>query len=314
MWNDISGKKLFKMLFLKFFTSDIINAIINIFLPVYISIRCTSYINNIKWWKGTITICITIVGFNIISVIAKANKNKVNKNLNIIYRCYSEHSVINEKFATRIYRLNKIINQYITYDNPINLNKKVFDKIADFQSFSFSICESIHDMLKHEYGDEINCEVTLMKKEENKIRMLSYSNDDNKMPSSYTQTFSVDDENFYFTTLFNDLNGKISCLPSKKYINENFKKLKGSEKREENICQYIGIPIKTNRNQIELLLQVDVSKEMVFGKTETEMQIFAKNVLYPYATLLHKSYERDLIFNQYYDMIVQILSKSNSRC
>lgn len=161
--------------------------------------------------------------------------------------------------------------------------------------------------------DDIRCEVTIMKKINNTIKMVAYANDENKNPSSYTTYFNLNESDILFVRIFNDLDGEIICQPNKKAVNEAFKKLPGSVKREEEICQYIGIPIKTNRNEIELLLQIDISKENIFGKNEKQMKLFAKNILYPYAVLLHKTYERDLIFNQYYDMIISVIS-SNLEC
>lgn len=308
MTPDIGGKELIKIALEKFFTNDFINALINILFPCIISIHCTSFVNNYTWWRFTIILCLIIIIFNIISAIIKSIKNKGHKQLTIVYNCYEEQSIINSKFATNIFRLNKSVNDFIKNNTPIT--KKSLDKIADFQTFSFSICESIHSMLCKEFGKDILCEVTLMKKENDKIKMVAYANNDNKMPSTYKTEFSLNSTDICFIRIFNDLNGKILCIPLKKEITSNFLKLEGSIKREDEICQYIGIPIKTNRNSIELLLQIDVSKPRVFGKNKKEMDSFAKNILYPYAMLLYKSYERDLVFNQYYDMIVTMLSSS----
>lgn len=200
-----------------------------------------------------------------------------------------------------------MINEYLSDKKPIN--KKVFDKIADFQTISFIVCESIHNLLKEEFGEDINCEVTLMKKYNvSNIKMVAYANNENKMPSSYKTSFKLDDNNIFFIKIFNDLNAETSCLVDRESVHKNFKQLPGSDIRENKICQYIGIPIRTNRNEIELLLQIDISKEKIFGKNESEVLLFAKNILEPYAILLYKSYERDLIFNQYYDMMVSVLS------
>lgn len=303
----MSGKKLIKILFIKIFTSDILNSLINIILPVFISIHCTIYKNELSWWIVTTIIGFVIIIFNVLSILIRKNQNKNKKELNIIYKCYNDQSVINNKTATKIFRLNKLINEYLSDQKPIN--KKVFDKVADFQTISFLICESIHNLLKDEFGEDINCEVTLMKKyNPRNIKMIAYANNENKMPSSYKTSFKSDDTNIYFVKLFNDLNAEISCLVDKESVHKNFKQLQGSDIREDKICQYIGIPIRTNRNEIELLLQIDISKEKVFGKNKSEVLLFAKNILEPYAILLHKSYERDLIFNQYYDMMVSVLS------
>lgn len=191
----------------------------------------------------------------------------------------------------------------------MQINKSL-PNVADFQTTSITICESIQNMLTSEYGTEIKCEVTLMKKVSKHIKMVAYSNNDSKRPSSYAKEFSFDDEDIHFVELFKNLNGKISCLPDKKSVNEKFKKLKGSEEREKEICQYIGIPIKTNRNEIELLLQIDVSQKNVFGRNEEEVYMFARNILYPYAVLLHKAYERDLVFCRLRELVIKLQKNS----
>lgn len=310
---NLNGLKLIKILSFKLFTSDTLTAIINIILPIIVSILCINYSNSITWWLPIIIIFICIIFFNIISAILKNKKNKKIMMQNIITRCYNDQMVINEKAANIIYRLNKRISECLKDNKPLN-NKKIFDKIADFQTISFTVCDSIYEILTSEYGDDIKCEVTLMNKNlnNNEIKMVAYSNYDKKMPSSYRSTFSTNDMGIYFVKLFDDLNGEIACIPTKEQIKNDFKKLQGSETRENEICQYIGIPIKTNRNQIELLLQIDVSKENVFGKTKEDISLFAKNILYPYAVLLHKSFERDLIFNKFYESIITILSNHNS--
>ena len=309
MENFVSGRKILKIFFIKLFTSDILNSVINIMLPIYISIRCTSFVNNNRWWYGTIAICIFIVLFNTLSIIIRKKQDGMVKNLNIIYKCYNDHCSINSEVASNIFRLNKIINNYLLDGNPVS--KKVFDKIADFQTISFIICKRIQSLLRKEFGDEIQCEVTLMKKSENCIvNMIAYANNDNIIPSSYKKVFNLNqDKDINFIKIFNDLEGEIVCLPNRQSVEKEFKKLNGSKKREDAICQYIGIPIKTNRTEIELLLQVDVSKEKVFGKNREELMSFAKNTLYPYTVLLHKAYERDLIFNSFYDMIISVLAK-----
>lgn len=58
-------------------------------------------------------------------------------------------------------------------------------------------------------------------------------------------------------------------------------------------------------------MQIDVSKEKVFGKNKEAVEQIAKDVFRPYITLLHKAYERDIIFNDYYDMIVDLLSNES---
>lgn len=309
MDKEISGRRLLKICFVKFLSSDIIIAFINIILPCILSIHCSKYIKGNKiWWIITFVLLIIIGIYNVFSAIIKSRLKIQNQQLNIVYNCYNEQQLINSKFATDIYRLNKAINNYIK-DN-VHINKKSLDNYADFQTFSFCICESIYKILVEEFGKDILCEITLMKRENDKIKMIAYANENSKIPSSYKTIFELNSRDVCFIRIFNDLNGEIFCLPNKEAVEKEFKKFEGSYEREKNICQYIGIPVKTDRNLIEFLLQIDVSKPNLLGKNEKQVKTFAKNVFYPYAMLLYKTYERDLIFNQYYDMIVTMLSKS----
>ena len=310
MYESINGKKLIKILFVKVFTSDIIGSIVNIVIPCLLSLHSITYKKgDIPWYWITGIFLVILIVYNILSCIIRRVTERQNKQLNIVYNCYNEQRSINSKFATYIYRLNKAINGYISSSTPID--KKSLDKIADFQTFSFCVCESIYKIINKEFGDDILCQVTLMKKENNIVKMVAYANDNEIMPSSYKEEFHLDSSDIFFITLFNDLNGEIRCIPKKEDIGTKFKIFNGSSEREKNICQYIGIPVKTERNEIEFVLQIDVSKPDIFGKNEKEMKIFAKNVFYPYAMMLYKTYERDLVFNQYYDLIVTMLSKTS---
>lgn len=305
--SSINGKKLLKLLILKFLTSDIINMIVNIVIPCILSVHCTKYIKNNKtWWIITCSLVLIIIIYNIFSTVAKKINQKNIRLLNIVYNCYNEQRMINCKFATKIYRLNNTIMNHVS--SKTRIDKKALDNFADFQSVSFDVCQSIHKILNEEFGEDILCEVTLMKKEKNIIKMVAYANNNGEMPSSYKEKFALKNSDVYFVRLFNNLNAKIVCLSTQEDIGKNFKMLNGSNEREKNICQYVGIPVKTNRNEIEFLLQVDVSKPKILGKNEKQMKTFANNVFYPYAVLLHKTYERDLIFNKYYDMLGIMLS------
>lgn len=307
MENNINGRRLLKLFFLNFFTSDTINSVINILIPVIISIYCTICVNKTNLIVVTCSLCLVVFVFNVLSSRFRKKEGKKINFLNLIFKSYNEQSLINSKAATNIFRLNKAIEKYISDNIPVS--KQVFDKIADFQTTAFIISQSIHSLLKQEFGEDIKCEVTIMKKElYSTIKMIAYANNNNKLPSSYNKTYSFNEEDIFFVKLFKDPDSEIKCLSTKMEVQDKFKKLKGSKKREDEICQYIGIPIKTNRNIVELLLQIDVSKEKIFGTNEAEVVSFAKNILEPYAVLLHKAYERDLIFNKYYDMIISYLN------
>ena len=54
---------------------------------------------------------------------------------------------------------------------------------------------------------------------------------------------------------------------------------------------------------VEVLLQIDVTKEKSLGKKYNDIKQFAECVLIPFCNLLHCSYERDLILNKFYDIL-----------
>lgn len=218
---------------------------------------------------------------------------------------YRNHSNINKRVATKLYRLNKIIIEQLDKNKPVD--KAIFDKMADFYTISFDVCNSIYRIIVDKYGIDTDCEVTIYRSNDYGISMIAYANKNDSAPLTYKIEYKKKTDQYLFGRLFKDLNAEIYVCPNKKSVQKNFKFLKGSERREEKVCQYIGIPLLTARKKIELLLQIDVSKPNVFGSTKDDVMEYAENIFLPYMALLNKAYERDFIFNGYYDIIVKYL-------
>lgn len=205
-----------------------------------------------------------------------------------------------------MYRINKRIIKAI---RERKIEKGELNAIADFQTFSFLVCNELCDFIKKNF-DCGDCEVTIFQrftdsKSKDFVKMIAFKNNKNHKPSSYQKEFALNSRSngAVFISIFNDLNEEIKILHNQKAVREEFKYFDDSKKREKKICQYIGIPIKTDRNKIEILLQIDVSKEKALGKNYNELKQFAEYVLLPFCSLLHCSYERDLIFNKFYDIL-----------
>ena len=49
--------------------------------------------------------------------------------------------------------------------------------------------------------------------------------------------------------------------------------------------KYIAIPIKTNRDKVEVVLQIDVSEKNVFGRTYNSVKQFADYIIIPFCNL-----------------------------
>lgn len=314
MWNQIPGKELAKQFIKRLFTNGIIKTSINTLIPIIISVYSMYYNDKVswKWYIPLILLIVFIAIYNIISEVLLNIEKKEVKYMDLLRECYQNHCVINKRSATKIYRLNKIIQQHLSSKKSID--KFVFDKVADFDTVAFDICNSIYKMIEDKFGVDTECEVTVYQSKGKNVSMIAFANKNDDAPLSYRRIYKIGTKTkgYLFIRLFNDLNAQIYCCSNAKEVENDFKYIEGSEIREKKICQYIGIPLKTARKEIELLLQIDVSKPNVFGKKKDDIIKLAKDIFYPYVVLLNKAYERDLIFNGYYDIIVESLSKNES--
>lgn len=307
--NRIPGKELLAELLKRLLVSSIIRTIVNTILPIIISLYSLSYIKGkgFKWYIPIILMVIFIFAYNVIAEIILNIEKKNIQYWDLLDNAYRSHSNINKRTATKLYRLNKIIIKQL--NNNIPVDKSIFDKMADFHTISFDICNSIYNIIVDKYGIETDCEVTIYQSNNEGISMIAYANKNDSAPLTYNRVHKKKSGQYLFGKIFKDLNANIYVCPNQESVQNDFKFLKGSEKREEKVCQYIGIPLLTARKKIELLLQIDVSKPNVFGNTEKDVLKYAENIFLPYMMLLNKAYERDLILNGYYDIIVERLKK-----
>ena len=68
-------------------------------------------------------------------------------------------------------------------------------------------------------------------------------------------------------------------------------------------------PNKTNRNKIEVVLQIDVSENNIMGSDYNEVKQFADVIVKPFVNLLYCSYERDLILDKFYDILEENINR-----
>lgn len=312
MLSKISGKELAKELTIRFFTSSILRTFINTLIPILISVYSLRYNKDVKlnWYIPIILMTLFILIYNIIAEIILAKQRREIEYWEFLEEAYRNHCSLNRRSATKIYRLNKIITNFLKKNEPID--KVVFDKMADFSTIAFDVCNGIYKIVEKEFGEDTECEVTVFQATNDGITMIAYANKNEDPPISYRRNYVRSSSQYLFGKLFKDLNAQIFVCSTQKEVQENFKFIDESIVREGKICQYIGIPLLTARKKIEILLQIDVSKPNVFGRNKEEVLKFAENVFYPYVMLLNKTYERDLIFDGYYDIIVDKLSGHES--
>lgn len=309
MNEDISGKALLILLIRRFFTSGIIKTLVNFIFPTIMTFYSVTYDKNagLKWFIPVVLMLLLVTLYNISSEIILSLEKKKYVLMDLLSKCYYDHNMINRKCAVRISRLEKLIRGYIKQNKPIPV--KAFDKMVDFNTIAFDICNSIYKVITEKYGKETECEVTVFKSESKKIKMVAYANEMSNMPSCYTREYKKESRNkkYLFVRLLEHPNSKPFSCANKDEVKNEFEFFDGSIEREKAICQYIGIPIKINIDD-GILLQIDVSLPNIFGKNKDDLNKLGKSIFLPYATLLHKAYERDIIFVKYYELIVEKLS------
>jgi hypothetical protein len=213
--------------------------------------------------------------------------------------------------SNQIYRLNNKISDTIHSNKQFQIDN--FNTIANFQTFSFVLCEDIYYQIKNVLDCE-DCQITIFQRfqdEENKhfVQMIAYANKNTTVPSSYSNSFYLNEKRkkkknkTVFERIFESQEDEPIILHNKKMVLDEFVLLNGSETREKEICQYIGIPIRTNRHMNELLLQIDVSKDKVLGRNKKQLLEITNSIFIPYTKLLLTGYERDKIFNILFEIL-----------
>lgn len=305
-------KELIKIVLDRILTNEVAINVVNIIFTIFLSIYMLFYgkVTPIKWWIFLVLVIAIHISYIIFSCKCSKKKNETNKNQILIEKFYEEVRNINQKIASGIHELHNFIDNIEEYNNPINAH--IFDNKVDIYTISSYVCESVQKVITEVFGKDSECQVTIFKQNttERKIQMIAYSNNENRKPNTFTNIYKLNSKSRkYHIKIFRSNKEVPYCLCNKEEIKNSFNYNEQSKEREEKICQYIGLPLKTDLGHIELLLQVDVSKEKILGSTVNEMKDFANDLLYPFMSVLHITLERDRIFKKYYTTIESRLSQ-----
>lgn len=308
-YNRIHTFALLKTLFVNIFSSRYTVVILDIIMTTVISIHTANIdLSSVEWVIKLIVYVVISIFFNILCIFAGYIKQKDN-NITVYYHeAYDVQNSINCYMATQLYRVNKKVSTAI---REKRIEKNSINTIVDFQTLSFNVCNHLFSFITSLFncGD---CEITIFQRFTNQegkdfVKMIAYKNSRNSEPTSYNDKFNLshtaNESVPVFVNIFNDLNADPKILHNHKAVLSEFKFFDNSKNREQKICQYIGVPIKTNRNKIEILLQIDVSKEKALGRNYNSLKQFTDCILVPISNMLFCSYERDLIFNKFYDIL-----------
>lgn len=218
------------------------------------------------------------------------------------------------EYANNLYREHKDVLEYIEKGKKIDTN--IIKTKTNFQAVSFQICKQIYNIISKNGCDE--CQVTVFQRffEKGKgksdyVKMIAFAGKDNYKCKSYCNIYSYkqggsNHEMFTKTIFFKlfDPNDKdVIIYTTKKAVENNFYFINESEDRERQICQYIGVGISTNRDYVEFILQVDVSKRFALGFTKKQLQRFVDEILMPYIRFLYEIYEIELFNKTMYNQL-----------
>ena len=306
---NINPFRLGYLFLIKVFTNKIIIMVLDLLLTTIISIHTSQYKpKDYKWRNMLIIYIIALILIHVASVIFGMILEKSKKYNDIIYEAYNIQAKLHNETARNLYRINnKIINSL----EELDIQEKEFKIIYDFQGMCISICNKLCELIVSNFDCE-DCEVTVFQRFEDHengkseyVKMVAYHNNQSSTPSSYSKIYPLDqlDDAPYFISIFNKPDADIVTLCNKKQIASKFKFFDESSTREHNIYQYICVPIRTNRNKTEIILQIDVSKEKCFGKKNKNLKRFAEDVIVPFANIIHCNYEQDLLLDKYFTLL-----------
>lgn len=267
-------KTIVYVLFLKIFGNTYINSLINIIVPILLSVLLAIPTDkrSLNFNNYVFILIIFVVLFNILYDFASHLKNKNEKWKNLLNSVTKHISAIHIETGTNIYRMNKHTKNSIECNQLID--KTHFNQLVDFQEVSFLVCKSIYDIITEDLECD-ECEVTVYQKfpkEKNKkyntVKMIAYATKDRAIPSTYNVTYNINKNSpkTIFMSIFKQNKANTIIFHKQKIVRQNFVMLQGSEDREQMIHQYIGIPIKTNSNNVVCVLQIDVPRKNYLGK------------------------------------------------
>lgn len=301
-----------KSLFFYIFGSKYTLVILDTLATITISIHTSKVDWQSQEWINRLYLYVTIsILINLICIWSDHMNKKKKQLLEYFSLGYEIHNKINSATSTKLYRVNKKVTEAIRTNN---LEKGAINSIADFQTLSFDICNELHQFIVNNC-DCKDCEITIFqrfKNEKNRdfVTMIAYKNSQNMQPPTYGKNFylSKKTNNPFFIKIFKDVNAEPQILHNKKKVKSEFQYFDPSRSREMGICQFIGVPIRTNRNIVEILLQIDVSQGGVFGRRYKTVKKFTEDIIVPFKNLLSCAYERDLVLNKFYDVLEENIS------
>lgn len=281
----------------RFFANSIVQAITSILGTIIIAVLIGTGSYGILFWACAILYCI----FTILSAWANEHiRDKIRDTKTF------QHALYGMGAAMRTWAISLQKTAIFLKRTQEKKNKDILEKLdrIDFQSAAFVVCQTLCSYLsKNEEKDDVY--VTVYQRiNTDSCKMIAHSADHEV--SNYGIKYHIpapcDDDLFgkieYHSYVFHIGNKEITSFHTHELVMDAFVIHDKSKDREEDIQQYICIPISPAKLGVTFLLQVDTNIPNFFGDNKKAVNDFAKNVVFPFAQLLHMVYEQSRMIEQ----------------
>ncbi|PYG85900.1 hypothetical protein LY28_03054 [Ruminiclostridium sufflavum DSM 19573] len=260
-------------------------------------------------WHILIT-CVFIVLYNWATILIDNYQKYQEKIIKCVKEIVNRETVINDTIGKKLYEITKCISAKSS-SIPVK---------SDFVNFSYQdvaalVCHNIYDAIKVSTEKDSH-QVSLMQRFKEKktgveyIKMISYGNANQITPSIFDKHFYLDyDQNYFHVKIFNENQNNIFILKNAEEIKKHF--VYGKRSNEDEIVQYIAIPVVCENEGIVSLLQIEIKENMLIGRTKEEIREFVKPFM-AYIHVLTVSYYQEELFKVLAKKF-DILKKSKDR-
>ncbi|MHB8063493.1 MAG: hypothetical protein ACYDG2_12820 [Ruminiclostridium sp.] len=254
--------------------------------------------------------CVFIVLYNWITILIDSYQKYQEQTIKCVKEIVNRETVINDTIGRKLYDINKSIS---SKSNLIPI-KSDFGNLT-YQDIAALVCHNIYDAIKISTEKDTH-QVSLMQRFKEKktgiqyIKMISYGNANQISPSIFDKHFYLDsDQSYYHVKIFNENQNNIFILKNAAEIKKEL--VYGKKFNENNIVQYIAIPVVCENEGIVSLLQIEITEELLIGRTKEEIREFVKPFM-AYIHILTVSYYQDELFKVLVKKF-DILKKSKQR-
>jgi hypothetical protein len=244
-------------------------------------------------WHILIT-CVFIVVYNWITILIDSYQRYQEKVIKCVKEIVNRETVINDTIGRKLYEITKCIS----------LKSSSIPMKSDFVNFSYQdvaalVCHNIYDAIKAS-TDIDSHQVSLMQRFKEKktgveyIKMISYGNANQITPNIFDKHFYLNcDHNYFHVKIFNENQNNIFILKNAEEIKKQL--VYGKRTNEDDIVQYIAIPVICENEGIVSLLQIEIKENMLIGRTKEEIREFVKPFM-AYIHVLTVSYYQEQLF------------------